>query len=153
MDLVMEKEAAIKELNEFYKELYQGDELELDNFLGKTRMVVDVLIDGMTKGYIAVMKNDDGDNYFKIKFSRKYSYGVEKNIEEIDMVEPKAKDLESITLENNKVTPFRTTNDIIKKCVALKYQPFIDTLKVRDTHYLEGVAVFLTGGLKRDIPS
>uniref|UniRef100_UPI003F4C0CC4 hypothetical protein n=1 Tax=Brachyspira catarrhinii TaxID=2528966 RepID=UPI003F4C0CC4 len=154
MDIVMEKEMALKELGEFYQELYQGDELVLDNFVGNPRAVVNSILNGLMKGYITIMQNEDGDKYFKIKLSKKYNYGAEQNIEEIDMFEPKAKDLDSITLENNKVTPFRTSNDIIKKCVLpIKYQSFIDILKVRDTHYLDGAAVFLTGGLKRDIPS
>ena len=153
MDIVIEKEVAIEELNDFYKQLYQGDELELDNFVGKTRSVINSIIDGLMKGLIIISKNDDGDSYFKIKFARQYSFGSERDIKEIDMCEPKAKDLDSITLDNEKSNPFRTSHDIIKKCVALKYQPFIDTLRVSDTRFLEAVAIFLTGGLKRDIPS
>ncbi|KLI46157.1 hypothetical protein [Brachyspira hyodysenteriae] len=154
MNIVMEKEMALKELGEFYQELYQGDELVLDNFVGNPRVVVNSILNGLMKGYITIMQNEDGDKYFKIKLSKKYNYGSEQNIEEIDMFEPKAKDLNSITLENNKVTPFRTSNDIIKKCVLpIKYQSFIDILQVRDTHYLDGVSVFLTGGLKNNIPS
>lgn len=116
MDLVMEKEAAIKELGEFYNELY-GDELIYDEINSQNKLIIDRILDGLTKGFVIISKNDNGDNFFKIKLKSKYSYGTSE-IEELDLFEPLAKDLNSIKIDRETIAPFQTNNELVKKCIS-----------------------------------
>lgn len=151
MDLVMEKEAAIKELGEFYNELY-GDELIYDEINSQNKLIIDRILDGLTKGFVIISKNDNGDNFFKVKLKSKYSYGTSE-IEELDLFEPLAKDLNSIKIDRETIAPFQTNNELVKKCISLKYQGLIDKLKVRELHYLTAATLFLAGHLNSNIPS
>lgn len=151
MDLVMEKEMALKELGDFYNELY-ADELIYDEINSQKKVIIDRILDGLTKGFIIVSKNDNGDSFFKIKLKSKYSYGTSE-IDELDLFEPLAKDLNSIKIDRETIAPFQTNNELVKKCISLKYQGLIDKLKVRELHYLTAAALFLSGNLNTDIPS
>ena len=151
MDLVMEKEMALKELGDFYNELYV-DELIYDEINSQKKVIIDRILDGLTKGFIIVSKNDNGDSFFKIKLKSKYSYGTSE-IDELDLFEPLAKDLNSIKIDRETIAPFQTNNELVKKCISLKYQGLIDKLKVRELHYLTAAALFLSGNLNTDIPS
>ena len=143
MDLVMEKEMALKELGDFYNELY-ADELIYDEINSQKKVIIDRILDGLTKGFIIVSKNDNGDSFFKIKLKSKYSYGTSE-IDELDLFEPLAKDLNSIKIDRETIAPFQTNNELVKKCISLKYQGLIDKLTA--------AALFLSGNLNTDIPS
>ena len=151
MNIVMEKEMALKELGDFYNELYV-DELIYDEINSQKKVIIDRILDGLTKGFIIVSKNDNGDSFFKIKLKSKYNYGTSE-IEELDLFEPLAKDLNSIKIDRETIAPFQTNNELVKKCISLKYQGLIDKLKVRELHYLTAAALFLSGNLNTDIPS
>ena len=151
MNIVMEREMALKELGDFYNELYV-DELIYDEINSQKKVIIDRILDGLTKGFIIVSKNDNGDSFFKIKLKSKYNYGTSE-IEELDLFEPLAKDLNSIKIDRETIAPFQTNNELVKKCISLKYQGLIDKLKVRELHYLTAAALFLSGNLNTDIPS